>query len=187
MLKKIIENVWKFDSTGWGGNFYVLKIYDNKLGKDIWMLIDTSDSGNKESLLKGLEELGLKVEDVDVVLMTHWHPDHSGNLNLFENGCEIFISEKEIEFYKLEKFKFGKLEEVGDRWKGMKFLYTPGHTIGSYCFLLNGKVLFSGDTLFFNDGRGRTDFPSGDEEMIMESLEKLKGVDYDILCPGHDY
>ena len=56
--------------------------------------------------------------------------------------------------------------------------------MGEVCFLYRG-VLFSGDTLFY-DGHGRTDLETGSKEEMKRSLEKLKRVKYDVLCPGHD-
>ena len=50
----------------------------------------------------------------------------------------------------------------------VKVIETPGHTKGSVCFLCN-NALFSGDTLFANGSRGRTDFPTGDEIQIKQS------------------
>jgi glyoxylase-like metal-dependent hydrolase (beta-lactamase superfamily II) len=41
----------------------------------------------------------------------------------------------------------------------IELLHTPGHTPGSQCFLLDGRLV-AGDTLFL-EGCGRTDFPGG--------------------------
>ena len=53
---------------------------------------------------------------------------------------------------------------------------TPGHTPGGICLLGSGTaegILFTGDTLFAGS-RGRTDLAGGDEDAIMDSLERLK-------------
>ena len=42
----------------------------------------------------------------------------------------------------------------------MTLIHTPGHTPGSQCFFVDGRLV-AGDTLFL-DGCGRTDFPGGD-------------------------
>jgi glyoxylase-like metal-dependent hydrolase (beta-lactamase superfamily II) len=68
--------------------------------------------------------------------------------------------------------------------KEIKSIKTPGHTQDSLCFLYK-DILFSGDTIFHNQGRGRTDLPGGDEEQIQKSIKKLKTLKYKILCPGH--
>ena len=66
-------------------------------------------------------------------------------------------------------------------------IHTPGHTPGSQCFFVDGRLV-SGDTLFL-DGCGRTDLPGGDPEALYESLtQKLAVVPDDaVLFPGHMY
>ena len=48
-----------------------------------------------------------------------------------------------------------------------KAIHTPGHTMGSYCFLYYNN-LFSGDTLF-KCSIGRTDFPSSSYKLFSPS------------------
>jgi glyoxylase-like metal-dependent hydrolase (beta-lactamase superfamily II) len=66
-------------------------------------------------------------------------------------------------------------------------IHTPGHTPGSQCFFVDGRLV-SGDTLFL-DGCGRTDLPGGDAAALYESLtQKLAVVPDDaVLYPGHLY
>jgi glyoxylase-like metal-dependent hydrolase (beta-lactamase superfamily II) len=66
-------------------------------------------------------------------------------------------------------------------------IHTPGHTPGSQCFLVDGRLV-AGDTLFL-DGCGRTDLPGGDPTQLYESLtQKLAKVPDDaVLYPGHLY
>ena len=66
-------------------------------------------------------------------------------------------------------------------------LHTPGHTIGSSCFLSEcGSTLVSGDTLF-RDGRGRTDNDDADDASIYHSIrEKLCTLPDPVrVWPGH--
>ena len=66
-------------------------------------------------------------------------------------------------------------------------IHTPGHTPGSQCFLVDGKLV-AGDTLFL-DGCGRTDLPGGDpEQMYLSLTQRLAQVPDDaVLYPGHLY
>lgn len=66
-------------------------------------------------------------------------------------------------------------------------IHTPGHTPGSQCFLVEGRLV-SGDTLFL-DGCGRTDLPGSDPEQMYYSLTtRLAQVPDDtVLFPGHHY
>lgn len=63
-------------------------------------------------------------------------------------------------------------------------IHTPGHTMGSVCYMFGG-MLFTGDTLF-KGSAGTTDF-GGSEEAIQKSLRMLYDLpgDYEIY-PGHD-
>lgn len=67
-------------------------------------------------------------------------------------------------------------------------IHTPGHTPGSQCFLVDGKRLVAGDTLFL-DGCGRTDLPGSDPAQMYESLTQrlAKVPDEAVLYPGHLY
>jgi glyoxylase-like metal-dependent hydrolase (beta-lactamase superfamily II) len=62
---------------------------------------------------------------------------------------------------------------------------TPGHSPGSLSIhWLEKKVLFTGD-LIFQGGVGRTDFLEGDSQLLMESIERMSGLDVETLLPGH--
>ncbi|HEX4082742.1 MAG TPA: MBL fold metallo-hydrolase, partial [Acidimicrobiales bacterium] len=69
----------------------------------------------------------------------------------------------------------------------VELLHTPGHTPGSQCFLVDGRLV-SGDTLFL-EGCGRTDLPGSDPEAMYESLTtRLARVPDDaVVYPGHLY
>lgn len=69
----------------------------------------------------------------------------------------------------------------------MEVRYTPGHCEGSVCFLLNDlKTVFTGDVLF-NGSIGRTDFPTGDLDILKKSIfEQLFTLEEDTqVRPGH--
>jgi glyoxylase-like metal-dependent hydrolase (beta-lactamase superfamily II) len=69
----------------------------------------------------------------------------------------------------------------------IELVHTPGHTPGSQCFSVAGRLV-SGDTLFL-DGCGRTDLPGGSAEEMFESLTSrlARFGDETILYPGHLY
>ena len=65
-------------------------------------------------------------------------------------------------------------------------VHTPGHTPGSQCFHVDGRLI-SGDTLFL-EGCGRTDLPGSNAEDMYHSLRKLAALaDDTIVYPGHRY
>jgi glyoxylase-like metal-dependent hydrolase (beta-lactamase superfamily II) len=138
------------------------------------------------------------------VLATHYHPDHVGGsmmgfdiagvAGLLERvSCPIHVQRDEVPWLtrttgvsetQLMAHDSGDVITVGD--VEIELVHTPGHTPGSQCFLVRGKLV-AGDTLFL-DGCGRTDLPGSDHAQMIESLRRLSKVDDDVvLYPGHRY
>lgn len=67
-----------------------------------------------------------------------------------------------------------------------RVLHTPGHSLGSSCFLcLELNLLISGDTLFAF-GYGRVDIPGASPKLMRKSLQKLQVLSHELqLLPGH--
>jgi glyoxylase-like metal-dependent hydrolase (beta-lactamase superfamily II) len=65
---------------------------------------------------------------------------------------------------------------------------TPGHTPGATAYLWDSgdhRVLFTGDTLFLRRGRWATAvLDSSDPVRYRESLELIRGLDFDVLVPS---
>jgi hydroxyacylglutathione hydrolase len=77
----------------------------------------------------------------------------------------------------------GDLITFGD--VSLKVLETPGHSAGGISLLID-KIVFVGDTLFAGS-IGRTDFPGGDYEGLLQSVEaKIFPLGDDVVIyPGH--
>ncbi len=68
----------------------------------------------------------------------------------------------------------------------VKAIATPGHTPGSMAYLLDGRYLFTGDTLGFSKGTAKPYFIGMDKRGQAASIAKLadlQGIDW--LCTGH--
>jgi glyoxylase-like metal-dependent hydrolase (beta-lactamase superfamily II) len=171
MLKKIKENVWQFSFKKFGSYVYLIKTDKKNI------LIDTSSPQNTEELKEYLKKLNLYPKEIDIVILTHHHWDHTGGILLFLDS-KIYGSKKDFgeNITDIKKLKIPEL----------RIIETPGHSKGSICILYK-NILFSGDTLFNRGLTGRTDLPGGSEKEMKESLNKLKKLNYKILCPGHGY
>lgn len=138
------------------------------------------------------------------VLVTHHHPDHVGGemmgfelkglAELLERvSVPVHVNSQETQFVsRITGIPLSDLtsHEHGDKVSvgavDIELLHTPGHTPGSQCFLLDGRLV-AGDTLFL-EGCGRTDFPGGDSDEIFRSLQKLAQLPGDpTVFPGHWY
>jgi hydroxyacylglutathione hydrolase len=76
------------------------------------------------------------------------------------------------------------VEEAGVK---LKVLHTPGHTPGGICLYAEADgIIFVGDTLFA-DSVGRTDFPGGDMDQLLASIERrlLPLPENTVVHPGH--
>jgi glyoxylase-like metal-dependent hydrolase (beta-lactamase superfamily II) len=69
---KIIEGTHQVD--GINGNVYLVEDGDKLI------LIDTGLPRNEKKILKYIESLGRKPEDVSTIVITHFHIDHIGSL-----------------------------------------------------------------------------------------------------------
>jgi len=139
------------------------------------------------------------------VLATHYHPDHVGGdlmgyriegiTNLLEDvSVPVHVQRAEAPWVvratgvsgdELVEHSGGDVVTVGH--VDIELVHTPGHTPGSQCFSVEGRLV-AGDTLFL-DGCGRTDLPGGDPEQMYESLTTrlARFGDDTVLYPGHLY
>ena len=121
------------------------------------------------------------------VLETHGHFDHIGAVSAARDaGLDVGVGGEDADMLPSYDWiiRDGDVIEVGDL--RLHAIHTPGHTMGSICFLLDGwPILFSGDTLF-PGGPGNTAH-GGDFPTIIKSLdERLFTLPEDtIVLPGH--
>ena len=160
------------------------------------------DVGDPDVVLEELEKLG--VSHIDAILVTHKHWDHQhGATDIASKfkGCVIYGGNRDFSSSSIRSVEGGSEIKIGNCFY-FQALFTPGHTAGHTCYLLqshkaaddDGKpielgcddMLFSGDHLFLY-GCGRvfeTPYP-----VMLESFEKLLNMikDETLIFPGHEY
>ncbi len=157
------------------------------------------ESGKK--LLKEIKKADLQVEKL---LLTHSHWDHTGDLAFLkkELSVPVFVHELDAEnvrspgsdglpnFLDIEPASVdgylvdGQVLKVGNL--SMEVIHTPGHTPGGVCFYLKEEnLLISGDTLF-QGSIGRIDLPTARPALMWTSLERLSHLPPKTrVIPGH--
>ncbi|XDD45694.1 MBL fold metallo-hydrolase [Leptospira sp. WS39.C2] len=169
-------------------------LYDFESGTWTYLVIDNTSNQavlidpvleNWERDLQFINSMHLQLV---ATIETHMHADHitaAGELRE-KTGCENYApnlagatcATKLLKDN--DQFQIGKLDFL--------VLHTPGHTPCSISLVLNGKYVFTGDTLLVR-GCGRTDFQGGSAESLYHSItNKLFQLpDETIVFPGHDY
>ncbi|MCU7698317.1 MBL fold metallo-hydrolase [Acinetobacter sp. AYS6] len=151
------------------------------------VLIDAG--GDAAVLKKEVEALGLKVK---ALWLTHGHLDHAGAVGELAKEWSVPV----IGPHKEDQFWLDMIQEVSarygfpipqpvkvDQWlEGGEVLklgedefevrFAPGHTPGHVIFYnKNHGLLWTGDVLF-KGSIGRTDFPRGNHDQLIESIKR---------------
>ena len=155
-----------------------------------------------DTIVRTAEADGVRITGA---LITHTHQDHVGG-SLADWGmpgripgveellgrvpAKVYVHKAEREFLRGFGSDLVKVDNHDTLPVGrltLTFLHTPGHTPGSQCFLVDGRLI-SGDTLFIGSC-GRTDLPGSDPKEMYYSLTQRLGAlpDDTVLLPGHNY
>ena len=121
------------------------------------------------------------------IINTHSHFDHIlGNEQVAEITGANIIQHESSQVSKHISVSEGDIVNVGDI--PIRILHTPGHSVDSMCLIVDGHLVFTGDTLFVGNC-GRVDLPgSNAKEMYTSLLEKVAKLDESLIVyPGHDY
>jgi hydroxyacylglutathione hydrolase len=169
-------------------------------------VIDARTGFYSDAVIESIQKL-VKADQIQQILLTHEHYDHVGGVldivQVSKKTARIFAHKDVVPKLKEGKSTFaemlgGVMPKIkvdvslsgGERLilgdEVFEVLVTPGHSIGSLCFYSKkSNVLFSGDTIFARGGFGRYDFPGGDFNSLLNSIEQLSFLDVKNLYPGH--
>lgn len=152
------------------------------------------------------DSLDKEISSVSAILITHGHYDHIKFVEKWHEKypeAPVYMSSEDSSLIAdprancsfmdgiVKTFDFpyenpGETLEIGS--VSIKVIPTPGHTMGSVCYLFteDGKdYLFTGDTVF-EGSVGRTDMPGGSYELLKLSVALISTFSPDTrIFPGH--
>ena len=168
--------ITKINMGPYNNNGYIVACAETKEA----IIIDTP--AEPEKLLDEIGDV-----QVEAILITHGHQDHLLGFNEITGQVHALVGVGEADAELLPAppgitLKDGATLKIGNHT--IQALSTPGHTMGSTCFLI-GKHLFSGDTLF-PGGPGKSRSPEAFKQEIDSITRKLLVLpDETAVYPGH--
>jgi glyoxylase-like metal-dependent hydrolase (beta-lactamase superfamily II) len=168
-------------------------------------LVDAGCGHSPENLLHNIESCGVSPDNIEYLLITHCHFDHTGGVSDLQDVIPFQIVAHDLEAPFLEQGDdtvtaakwYGKslktfhvdrklsqpreFIKLGD--KRIEAIHTPGHSPGSVVYVTesDGKKI-----LFGQDVHGPINpLILSDPDEYQRSLQLLISIDADILCEGH--
>jgi N-acyl homoserine lactone hydrolase len=143
-----------------------------------------------KTLASQLEALGVKPAEIKYLAISHTHPDHIGNVELFPQAM-LLVQKAEYEWPNplgVGRFKpehpvtklEGDYDVFGDG--SVTIIATPGHTPGHQSLLVKlpktGAVVLSGDAVHFKDNWDNRRVPSinTDKDKTLVSMQRIADV-----------
>lgn len=168
-------------------------------------IVDAGCGGHGERLAANIHDCGICPDQVDYLMLTHCHFDHTGGAAELRDRFDCTVIAHELDAAALET---GNSQLTAAHWYGsamkplavdqklsgrynqiqlgdgqVEVIHTPGHTPGSVVYLLASdgqRVLFGQDI----HGPLHKDF-SSDAAAYQQSLRRMADLGADILCEGH--
>lgn len=156
--------------------------------KDIKILVDPGT--NSQKLLEALKNIGLSVNDISFIYLSHYHPDHFLNIRLFPN---IDIYDGGIKWSNDKEYFYNDFLPETD----IEILKTPGHSPEDASLLVktaNGNICIAPDVFWWEDGLQKSDTledllslqdPFATDKEALLNSRKLVLEKSDFIIPGH--
>jgi N-acyl homoserine lactone hydrolase len=140
-----------------------------------------------KTLASQLDQLGVKPSDIKFMGISHTHPDHAGNVEMFPQTM-LLVQKAEYDWPGANNAPRFKPEHPVTKLNGdhdvfgdgsIRIISTPGHTPGHQSLLVKlpktGEVLLTGDAVHFQDNFDNRRVPGGntDKGQTIASMQRI--------------
>ena len=176
------------------------------------------DSGHLvfKGIDKEFEKIGIDRNAINHVLLTHSDVDHVGGVdrtckNYLYPNAQVYLGKGEENYFDGHVCRMIKLgiplmnpARLRDGYKTVKdgdifylddikveVVEVMGHTVGHVCYIIDDKILFSGDCLAVNENGGYSLFefftqnPTLNKKSLIKLRDRITGSSVKIVCTGH--
>ncbi len=194
---ELVPGIYQLLGEKPGSHVYLIK------GDTKNALIDTGVAGKFPVLKRRLARLGLRVRDINLVILTHEHYDHIGATTFFHRTAvvaahrltanKLELQDEFVTFLSRDQsckpfwvdvwLEDGSMIDLGNYQ--LQVIHTPGHTSGCIClYEPRAGLLFTGDTVFAG-GTLSEIAVGGNVSDYVDSVRRLSNLKVKQLYPGH--
>lgn len=185
-------------TLGWGAMVYI-EHGSHKI------MFDTAGPGKRIEIRQRIKEIGIDVDEIDMLILSHFHYDHVYNYDYFPKA-RIIMHQVESDwvggnpgnyaipphFYEAIK-KTGRLELITrdeEILPGIQTLLVPGHTPGGMALVIKSPdmpvTVIAGDAVKNMAELADGKVPKAwDTVVCAQSIKKIRDI-ADVVIPGHD-
>ena len=143
-----------------------------------------------QTLAAQLGQLGVKPSDIKAMAISHTHPDHIGNVEMFPKAM-LYVQKAEYDWPGADNAPRFKPEHPVTKLEGdhdvfgdgsLTILSTPGHTPGHQSLLVRlphtGAVILTGDAVHFKSNWENRGVPVNNvsKDQTLASMQKLSDI-----------
>ncbi len=177
-------------------NYYLIPVDDG------WAMVDTGWPDTFCQLLQMLNQHGISINEINYLIITHFHPGHAGlTQNLKDFGTHLILHQKQVNYYnKLNAFykknpkanfkditssdhiivsdydSRGFLKSIGIEGE---LVSTPGHSDDSVSLVIDDDCAFTGDLPIYSM------LGAYDDIVIEDSWDLIRQYHVKTVYPGH--
>jgi len=206
-MPEVVDGVWQLELGP--ANAFLVLADDGRL-----VMVDTGPPAGAKALAEAVRSAGFRLPDVQLILVTHRHPDHVGGLAELVRGSDAVVAGHALDaavvsgtagpprrspLALLRDLRQGRAEpaavtavfsgDVAVPLPGFTAVHTPGHTAGHTSYLLErgDGVLFTGDAVGNVGDRIRLPPKTYSDDLAVAemSLNHLTRLKFEAACFGH--